>query len=136
MMFEQPRPHHRMADHVLHRDGTHCAIVEVDVRYEPWRQLAQDGQDLSLDATAIGRKVHVLRDAQFHTRLLDNDGLACLRITDPEDIVEVAIADLLRGQDSIIGKEIRQFRADIRGHIFCLHQEILAVIRHDENLLK
>jgi len=91
MMFEQPRTHHRMADHVLHRDGTHRAVVKVDMRNEPRCQLSLDGQDLGLNAAAVSRQVHVLRDAQLHARLLDDDGLARLRITDPEDVTYLVI---------------------------------------------
>ena len=90
-MCALPRTHHRMADQVLQRDGTHRAGVKVDMRNAPRCQLSLDGQDLGLNAAAVSRQVHALRDAQLHARLLDDDGLARLRITDPEDVTYLVI---------------------------------------------
>jgi len=104
--LDQTFTHDDMAVQILHGKEVHLRVVEVDPRRVLGHERVFDLERFGLDSRPVdGQRPVAAHQAQVRQRLFDDHG--ALRVgfgPDPEDQVQVAVADLF-GDDRLVGAE-------------------------------
>ncbi len=122
-MLHQRVAHQLVVGQVLHDAGAHHRVIHVDFRYQAGGKAVLQLQNLRLDAVAVHGYLHIRRDAQRLTRVLDDDGVPLI-IPHTEYIVEVSVADFLGLHGIAVPGDIRGLFQRVLDHIAHAHQKV------------
>ena len=130
LMLQHGGTHDLVIAQILHAAGAHDGVIEVDLGHIAGSQLALEDQNLGLDAVAVGVQLHVLGNTGDGAGLLDDDAVA-LAVLDFEDVVQVAVTNLLAGHGGHVPVLLGHLQLSVLNGVFGFHQKIGIELRHN-----
>ena len=124
LMFHQRVAHELVFAQVLHAAGRHDGVIEVNLGHHARGVLVLQLEDFRFDAVAVHRDVHLIRNAERLAGVFDDDRMA-FTIPHAVDVVQVAVADFLGLDGSLIPRNFRHLFQGIFDDVLCFHQEIV-----------